>query len=703
MEGLSASAAFWDHLRTLCLDQFPCGVGSWNKSRFPPRLPPRLHGLPAPRPVTLLRRNGLLSPNEETVEALTEFLRCPDSPWALPPDCNPPEQQLRELAVQHPQIVRTGFVCCYFRSLRIVNKGLELESWSKGLLVGIWVIRIDLWVSRGTFCQLPFQVTEIDVGLLKFPNLEELILTANHISTIPAANLPPGLKVLELCGNEVQSLKDLCTSPPAGLQHLGLGHNCQIGSSEEQFLAAAFWPNLVSLDLCYNNFTNLLSLLSTLSTLKKLRVLVLQGNPFALLPGYRGFTIDSLPHLSVFDDVIITPEERHNFLNLATFPEILLLDVQLIVTLGKMRGVPNPFNPEDLESSSGSPIVNYSYYVTYEFAKGERKEKAAGKHRGTLSGKDAATSPGVMVAGETVEPVSSKTSPKSDLQPEPEVRNLENEEEGESLVGGFSSPLTKMRLQPNGGRNGKLVTVAGWTAGFFLLAHLANTHSTAKKGWTETAVDWDYRKEHLTEDLVSLKAYLLAGTTVSVVQEKVVSWPVIPTLEEKPGKKGKGAKEKADSGKKEKGKGKDSGKAGNKKKKKSLSPELRSDPPIVKILGSFHINLEKLLAGDSVVETVCNFGVQIIERNVTPPSPKDKEGKKGAKKDLKAKPGTDSVNSKKTPPPPTPSPVKGKGRKKDSSEGPDQQLGQPLTVEFQMQHIKWDSASSALKMLEALE
>lgn len=52
------------------------------------------------------------------------------------------------------------------------------------------------------------------------------------------------------------------------------------------------------------------------------------------------------------------------------------------------------------------------------------------------------------------------------------------------------------------------------------LAHLANTHSTAKKGWTET-IDCDYRKEHLTEDLVSLKAYLLAGTTVSVIEEKV--------------------------------------------------------------------------------------------------------------------------------------------------------------------------------------
>lgn len=57
------------------------------------------------------------------------------------------------------------------------------------------------------------------------------------------------------------------------------------------------------------------------------------------------------------------------------------MDVQLIVTLGKMRGLPNPFNPEDLENRPDSPIVTYSYYVTYEFAKGEKKEKAAKKVR----------------------------------------------------------------------------------------------------------------------------------------------------------------------------------------------------------------------------------------------------------------------------------------------------------------------------------
>ncbi|XP_063171914.1 leucine-rich repeat-containing protein 43 [Candoia aspera] len=660
MEGLSASAAFWDHLRRLCLDQFPCGIGSWNKSRFPPQRSPHLHGLAAPRQATLPWHNGLQLPNEETVEALTDFLRCPDSPWALPPDCGAPEQQLRERAVQSPSIIRNTFLCSYFRSLRIVNKG----------------------------------VTEIDVGLLKFPNLEELILTANHISTIYAANLPPGLKVLELCGNDVQSLKDLCTCPPAGLQHLGLSHNCHLGSSEEQYLVDTFWPNLVSLDLSYNDFTNLLSLLSKLLTLNKLRILILQGNPFALLPGYRGFAIDSLPQISVFDDVIITPDERHNFLHLSGFPELLLHEVKLIVTIGKIRGVPSPVGPEELENSPNSPVITYSYYVTYEFAKGEKtageeasKVGAFGTYLGgitphaalggitegrvfllqhsvPLAAVNAADTHGVTVDGEIPEPGPAQFSPRPDLQPE-----------------------------------------------------AVNTHTTAGKAWAET-IDCEYRKEHLTQDLVALKAYLLAGTTVVVVEEKVVSWPVVLTPEEGPSKKskGKGEKGKADAGKAEKGKkekekAKETKKTSSSnefspvsdqggKKKKPPSPELRSEPPTVKTLGSVHVSLEKLLAGASLVETVCDFGVQITELNVPPPSPKDKENKKGAKKDPKAKSGTEISTSRRTTPP-----AKGKGRKKDSPEGTDLLLSQPvpLTVEFQMQHIKWEAASYILKTLEASE
>uniref|UniRef100_A0ABM5F2N4 Leucine-rich repeat-containing protein 43 isoform X2 n=1 Tax=Pogona vitticeps TaxID=103695 RepID=A0ABM5F2N4_9SAUR len=577
MEGLSASAAFREHLRRLCLDQFPCGRGSWNKSRFPPKKAQAPRG-GVPRQASASFRNGLSSPDEETVEALTEYLRSLGSPWALPPDCSPADQQLRELAVLSPQSMKDHFIFSYFTSLRLVNKN----------------------------------VTEIDAGLLKFPNLEELILTANHISKIDSTHLPPTLKVLELCGNEIGSLKDLCAHPPPALQHLGLGHNGQLGSSEEQYLTDAFWPNLVSLDLSYNNFTNLLSLFPKLLTLKRLRILVLQGNPLSLLPGYRGFTIDSLPKLCALDDTIITPDDRHNFLGLAGEPDLIRRYTKMIVTIGKIRGLPNPVVSDEPESGPESPVITYSYYVTYEFAKGEKIEE-----KGTVK---------VVVS-------QAQQSRSNILDAESPPEDVED--------GGGSAP-TPVERTPTPVKSE-------------LPLETANIHATPRKSWAET-IECDYKKEHLTRDLVGLKAFLLAGTTVSVVEEK----------------------------------------GGNKKKKKSPSPELRSDPPILKILGSAHVNLESLLAGEPLLETVCDFGVLITESSVKPPSPKEKENKKGTKKDKKTKAGTESSASQKTLSPTTP---KGKGRKKESLEAerkPPLSPPLPLTVEFQMRHIKWKSASEIL-------
>lgn len=45
------------------------------------------------------------------------------------------------------------------------------------------------------FCMCCAQVSVIDDGLLKFSKLEELVLSANKISEIPAENLPSTLKV----------------------------------------------------------------------------------------------------------------------------------------------------------------------------------------------------------------------------------------------------------------------------------------------------------------------------------------------------------------------------------------------------------------------------------------------------------------------------------------------------------------------------
>ncbi|NXS04470.1 LRC43 protein, partial [Oxylabes madagascariensis] len=163
-------------------------------------------------------------------------------------------------------------------------------------------------------------VEEVDEGLLRFQQLEELILSANSISRVNSTHLPRTLKVLELCCNAVEDLQDLCARPPPELQHLGLGYNRLCGPSQEKHLTMDFWPNLVSLDLSFNSLTDLLELVSQLSTLQKLHILVLQGNPLALIPTYRGFLVDSLPKLSILDDIHIQPEERQQFHGLAGQP-----------------------------------------------------------------------------------------------------------------------------------------------------------------------------------------------------------------------------------------------------------------------------------------------------------------------------------------------------------------------------------------------
>ncbi|NXM36331.1 LRC43 protein, partial [Oxyruncus cristatus] len=319
----SLSAAFQEYLRHLGLQDFPCGLGSWNKSC--------LRGRRSPRRVQPGQEEALL--DEETPEALLELLRDQHSPWALPRDCSPQDRLLREVAVLAPELVHGSKVYQVLKSLRMVDKGVE----------------------------------EVDEGVLQFQQLEELVLSANQISRITSANLPRTLKVLELCCNTVGDLEDLCSQPPPELQHLGLGHNRLCGPSQDKFLTGDFWPNLISLDLSFNNLTDLLGLVSQLSNLQKLRILVLQGNPLALIPTYRGFLVDSLPKLSILDDIYIGPDERQQFHGLARQPELSRSEARVVVSVGEMKGVPDPSALQQLEVGSEAPLITCSYFVTYEF------------------------------------------------------------------------------------------------------------------------------------------------------------------------------------------------------------------------------------------------------------------------------------------------------------------------------------------------
>ncbi|XP_015733352.1 leucine-rich repeat-containing protein 43 isoform X4 [Coturnix japonica] len=477
---------------------------------------------------------------EESPEALLELLSDPRSPWALPPGCSAQDQHLRDVAVLDPQLTQGSRVFKLFRSLRITGKDVE----------------------------------EVDKDLLQLQNLEELILCTNQISRITSANLPRTLKVLELCCNAVSDLQGLCAQPPPELQHLGLGYNRLQGPLQDKCFTAELWPNLISLDLSFNNLTDLFGLVSQLSSLKKLRILLLQGNPLALIPAYRGFVVDSLPKLSFFDDIHIELDERYQFRGLSKQPEVMKNEARVVVSIGEMKGVPDPSTLQELEIGSEEPVITYSYCVTYEFA-GEETE-------------DGGT----------------------------EVENLQNPAVATPDLDNSAQDVKETKGQEE------------CAATEDPAAHTAKVFVTPGEPWADT-IDCNYRKEHIAKDLLGLKDYLRAGTVVSVVEEKVLWWPVSDDTEETAVESGKEKKEKQGT---KKGSNKGAGTKDKQKKKKKEKPrELRSDPPIRRILGSQRVALETLLATETLVATVCDFGVLITEQLQQSPSQEEKLGKEKTK------------------------------------------------------------------------
>ncbi|MCJ8746742.1 hypothetical protein PDJAM_G00145080 [Pangasius djambal] len=180
-------------IHSLCLESFPCGRGSWRK-------PP-------------LRGSEDWHDDESTCAQLEEsdnlhdLLQSPLSPWHEEASWSPQALVLRELAVKAPEKFNANFLYSSLTTLRIVDRGVSV----------------------------------IDEGLLMFSCLEELILTVNNITEVPLKNLPKTLKVLELYGNRISSLKSLKTDLPPHFLHLGLGNN-RLGSPEDlQYFTANLW------------------------------------------------------------------------------------------------------------------------------------------------------------------------------------------------------------------------------------------------------------------------------------------------------------------------------------------------------------------------------------------------------------------------------------------------------------------------------
>ncbi|XP_010602852.1 leucine-rich repeat-containing protein 43 [Fukomys damarensis] len=475
----TVSAVVSEHLRRLGLREFPCGTGSWNRSRF---LPPTRRAWKE-----LVPGEVAMGPEEEPVEALLGLVRSPQSPWALPEDSSAEDQFLRELAIQSPLMIRDTFFYSYFRSLRVVDK----------------------------------QVSQVDRDLLKFLKLEELVLSANRIKEVDAANLPPTLKVLELYGNELGSAECLCAHPPPGLQHLGLGQNQLCGPSECLYVTASHWRGPLPSDLL--------------------------------------------------------PQEA-----------------QLLVTLGNIRGVVDS-SVLDPEPGPEGPFVAYSYYVTYDFLEEEEEEEQA-RERG-----EASEYGGVLA--KIVKPASS-----TELLGEEPAEDAAEESLESTTIPSSSAPRTVL-------------------------------FSTDHKPWADV-IACSYEAQHSIRDLGSLKAFLLAGTTVTIVEEKILSWPAVTPPGDSPlaAKKGKGEnekKKKGKDGKDQRGKAQEAPKERDASHKKREAPkELRQDPPVLHVLGSGLVALEPLLAREPVVSTVCNFGVvRTLESDRLTFARDSKKIKKGAKKE----------------------------------------------------------------------
>lgn len=66
---------------------------------------------------------------------------------------------------------------------------------------------------------------------------------------------------------------------------------------------------------------------------------------------------------------VLQPHGRILFLS-----ELLKSEARLVVSIGEMKGLPNPTDFQQLELECEGPVIACSYYVTYQFAEGEELE-----------------------------------------------------------------------------------------------------------------------------------------------------------------------------------------------------------------------------------------------------------------------------------------------------------------------------------------
>ncbi|XP_019925189.3 leucine-rich repeat-containing protein 43 isoform X6 [Magallana gigas] len=682
-----AYSAFEKQLRTLCLREFPCGTGSWRETKTKNlQLLKSKDNVDSRFSVTLKDFGA----DHEKTENLEEHVTSKYSPWHLDYSWSKEAKKLRELAVKSPWLIDDSFILSFFKTLRICDKN----------------------------------VTEVDENLLKFKALEELTLSANRIITVNSKNLPTSLKVLELCANQISDISALCVRPPP-LIHLGLGSNkiSFIGD----YLTGDYWPNLLSLDFSHNNLSDLLDVIRKLGSLPKLRNLILQGNPLSLIPGYRGYTIDSLRKLSILDDIMISADEKHHYKGLARRREYILDEAKVSLEVTYIKGVPMPDELKNPEEQPEFPKIERKYFVQFMFPQDvSQKAEIFQICDDDFNGlSPLPVSEGSQFTPQPLRKVLFKTSPIL--------------EEGELRVYSQQSQNTETVKNVNFTAQPEVVSAREPTAEYERPPDEIPLSVTPKQSeeaeqdetmeakteiqleaikseggiWAEE-IELNWSQVAVRDELLTLRNFLKQGMDFSVVEEMVLCYqnddPSNPSSPTGKGKEGKDKKDAKKSDKKdEKGKGgkddkKDDKKGG--KKKKEPEVELKRMPPTYTTLATWHIPLVDFLEGEYEFRSVFTQGGVEVASTIKSLDigKKDKDKKKpGSSKPKKDEKGGKDGGRK----------MSAAGQKKDDKKGdkgkggkaaapaPEEEEDQgpppPLEVQVAVRLHHWKTAMDSLK------
>jgi hypothetical protein len=277
-----------------------------------------------------------------------------------------------------------------------------------------------------------------------------------------------------------------------------LGYNLLTSLNSTQ-LPAASWRNLISLDVSYNQVTDIGSMAVALEALPNLHALVACGNPIALLSTYRAYILANIPQLEYLDDVRVSRSEQVGAGGVA-----LSVPVSETTMHFKLCGLVNLINPiaplpvdekgEVEEEDPEAPIIKAEYYCTFNFP---------GPYIGVSPERAAAPTPTPAPAPTTTStPALIPTQPAVDDEAKANVNANANAEAGGDTTAASVETATDQDAHPP----------------------LHNT--SVPLAWAEV-MDFNTTFTFVNRNLRLIKNVLLAGVTFEVYESVVESVVVV--------------------------------------------------------------------------------------------------------------------------------------------------------------------------------